>query len=261
MIARLRVIAILACVLPVTLVLAPLQWASVMWYPALAKKIPMYWHKMVLWLVGARVTVVGEIPTVRPLLIVSNHLSWSDILVMGSVMELCFIAKDEVKSIQGVNMLAWLQRSVFVDRSRRRQSHLQADTIAARLLAGDAMVLFAEGTTGSGHRVFPFKSALFGAAQYALKQSERDEVLVQPVAIAYTHLFGMPLGRYHQTQASWPGTIPLGPHLMNFLRKGAYDIKVSFGDPIPISATSNRRQIATQTFESVNQMFFDAMWR
>ncbi len=66
------------------------------------------------------------------------------------------------------------------------------------------MVLFAEGTTSDGNTVLPFKTALFGAAQAALKASGADEVLVQPVAIAYVGANGMALGRFGRPLAAWP---------------------------------------------------------
>ena len=259
MAAYFRLIVVVVVLLPVTFVLLPVQYLAIIFFPLLSRKIPLYWHKLALLLVGTKVFVRGQMPVEKPLLIVANHLSWSDILVLGSVMELCFIAKDEVKSWPGISVLARLQRTVFVNRGKRSDSGKQVNSVAARLLEGDRMVLFAEGTTCSGHRISPFKSALFGAAQYALKESHLESVTVQPVAIAYTHLFGMPLGRYHQTQASWPGDIPLGPHLINFLKKGAYDVEVVFGEPLMITSKTSRREVARITQNRVSAMFQKAM--
>lgn len=259
MAATFRVLIVIVVLLPVTIVLMPVQYLAILFFPSVSRKIPVFWHKLTLFLVGTKVFVRGKIPSDKPLLIVANHLSWSDILVLGSSMELCFIAKDEVKSWPGISTLARLQRTVFVNRGRRSDSANQVNSIATRLKEGDVMVLFAEGTTSSGHRVMQFKSALFGAAQYALKESHLETVIVQPVAIAYTHLFGMPLGRFHQTQAAWPGDIPLGPHLINFLRKGAYDVEVVFGEPLVITSETSRREIAQNTEAQVKKMFQKAM--
>lgn len=259
MAAYFRLFVVIIVLLPVTFVLMPVQYLAILFFPLVSRKIPLYWHRLALLLVGTKVYVRGQLPVEKPLLIVANHLSWSDVLVLGSVMELCFIAKDEVKSWPGINVLARLQRTVFVNRGKRSDSGNQVNSVAARLLEGDRMVLFAEGTTSSGHRITPFKSALFGAAQYALKESHLETVTVQPVAIAYTHMFGMPLGRYHQTQASWPGDIPLGPHLINFLKKGAYDVEVVFGEPLVIDSKTSRRDIARITEKRVSMMFQKAM--
>jgi 1-acyl-sn-glycerol-3-phosphate acyltransferase len=201
---------------------------------------------LVLKLIGVRVHVHGGFAKHRPLMLVSNHVSWSDIVVMGSIDELCFIAKNEVKTWPGINYLSRLQRTVFVDRERKRDAGVQADTIAARLLQGDSMVLFAEGTTGNGNSLLGFKSALFGAPQMALAQSGLDQIFIQPVAIAYNTLHGMPLGRYHQTYASWPGDIELLPHLINFVKQGAFDVDVCFGEPLTFHANTKRKEMAQQ---------------
>lgn len=259
MVSRLRLIFILAVLIPVTLVLAPVQIAAMRLHRPLARRIPVLWHRLALALVGVRVNIRGVVPAARPVLIVANHISWSDILVLGSVMELCFIAKSEVKSWPVFNLLAWMQRSVFIERHLKRQSKAQADTISARLLEGDAMVLFAEGTTGDGTLLGPFKSTLFAAIHAALDTADISHVTVQPVAIAYTRLHGMPLGRLHQARAAWPGDVQLLPHLISFLMAGAYDVEVIFTPPRDFSATTSRKVIARECREQIRAAFSDAM--
>lgn len=259
MIAWARLIVILPAIAVLTLALAPLQLWGMRYDRRLARRIPVLWHRMALRLVGVRVHVRGPVPARRPLLIVANHLSWSDILVLGSVTELCFIAKSEVRSWPVFNLLAILQRTVFIDREQRRRSQVQAGTIAARLLEGDAMVLFAEGTTGDGVRLAPFKSALFGSVHEALKAALHSHVTVQPVAIAYTRLHGLPLGRLHQARAAWPGDVALLPHFLSFLRAGAWDVDVVFCEPGDFSAQVSRKEIARLSHERVRAAFADAM--
>ena len=259
MIAGLRLTFSAFIVILMTAILAPVQIAASAFGNPLARKLPLFWHRVALRLIGLRVHVRGEIPRERPLLIVANHVSWSDIMVLGSVMELCFIAKSEVRRWPGINLLAWLQRTVFIDRERRSDTRNQTETIAARLIEGDAMVLFAEGTTSDGHLVLPFKSALFGAVHAALAQAGLDSVKVQPVAIAYTRLHGLPLGRLHQSRAAWPGDIALGPHLLAFLLAGAYDVDVVFGKAERFSADVGRKQIAARMHREIRQDFAEAM--
>lgn len=255
MAAVIRLILIVTIVLAATLVLAPVQIVLMHAAPNLSRKIPLFWHRMVLGLLGVRVHVHGTMEKRRPLMIAANHISWSDIMVLGSIGELCFIAKNEVKAWPGINWLARMQRTVFVNRQRRRDAGVQADTIASRLLQGDAMVLFAEGTTGNGNRLLPFKSALFAAPQIALEQSGIDHVAVQPVAIAYNTLHGMPLGRYHQAIAAWPGDIALTPHLKRFVLEGAFDVDVAFGECIDITPQTKRKELATACQNEVRKHF------
>jgi len=236
-------------------VLIPIQLLLMKFARRWSRKVPVFWHRMILFMIGVRVHTHGTFDTSRPLMIVSNHVSWADILVLGSVGELCFVAKDEVGKMPGINILARLQRSVFVKRERKREVGIQSDTIAARLLTGDVMVLFPEGTTGNGNRLLPFKSALFNAPITALDQVEADEILIQPVAIAYNGLHGLPLGRYHQTLAAWPGDLELRPHLGNFFIQGAFDVDVSFGECVKINSHTNRKEIAALSFAAVRSQF------
>lgn len=215
----------------------------------------MYWHRFILKLIGVRVHVHGKISQTRPLMLVANHISWSDILILGSITPLCFIAKDEVKKWPGINFLSRLQRTVFINRNRRSDVANQADSIAARLVDGDVMVLFAEGTTGDGNKMMPYKSALFGAPQSALSNDSIKEIAIQPIALAYNNLHGMPLGRFHQTIASWPGDVPLVSHFIKFVKMGAFDVDVSFGKEHIFDENTKRKVIANEVFEQTRLMF------
>ena len=257
--SQLRLAISILLVFALTLFLLPIQFIAKTLKLDLARKIPTWWHKTLLALLGVRVKVHGSFSAAHPLLLVCNHVSWADILVMGSVKELCFVAKAEIRSWPVINWFARLQGSVFVDRQSSRDAGNQADTIASRLLSGDVMVLFAEGTTGDGNKVLPFKSSLLGAAQYAIRQSHIDQVMVQPVAIAYSRLHGLPLGRRYQSEASWPGDIKLVPHLKNFLLKSAFDVDVVLGEPLEFTAQSNRKAITDAASAQVTIMFGKAM--
>jgi len=261
MIANIRVALVFLLVFLLTLVLLPFQYMSVALDLKLARKIPVLWHRTAVWLIGLKLNITGELTTDRPLLIVSNHISWADILILGSIAELSFIAKHEVEELPGANLLARMQRTIFVVRNNKRDAGKQAREITERMLAGDAMVLFAEGTTADGHRILDFKSSLFGAAQYAVKEGGIDHVFVQPVSISYVKLHGMPLGRYGRTQSSWDGDRELGPHVVSFLRFGAWDVAIGIGDPIRIDHTIRRRDLAAQTRNTIRQMHLQAVHR
>jgi 1-acyl-sn-glycerol-3-phosphate acyltransferase len=152
-----------------------------------------------------------------------------------------------------------MQNTVFIERGKRAKAAAQAGSIADRLANGEALVLFAEGTTGSGHRILPFKSALFGAVDGALARSGLGSIDIQPVAISYLRLHGLPLGRYHQARAAWPGDLALAPHLKSVLADAACDVRVSFSEPIRVRANGNRKDIAERVRARVRQEFAAAM--
>ncbi|WP_156386826.1 lysophospholipid acyltransferase family protein [Aureimonas sp. Leaf454] len=257
--AWLRIAALLVVLAGASAVVAPVQVLAIRFGWPLGRRLPLLWHRIVCRLVGLRIVVKGRPCTDRPLLLVANHQSWADILALGAVTELSFIAKAEVRSWPIFGWLARLQRTVFVAREERGRTAEQADAIADRLSAGDAMVLFAEGTTSDGNGILPFKTALFGAAQAALRRSQADSVAVQPVAVAYTKVHGLPLGRYFRPLAAWPGDVALGPHLLAFLKEGAIDVEVSFGEPLSFTRTSDRKALGRRTEAAVRNLLAESL--
>src|SRR5256714_15267935 len=151
----------------------------------------------------------------RPVLFPANPVSYLDITIFSSLIAGSFVAKREVAGWPLFGWLAKLQRSVFIDRQVRSTAD-QRDSIAGRLAAGDALILFPEGTSGDGNRVLPFKSALFSVAD----QPATGPVTVQPVSIAYTRLNSMPIGRRYRPLFAWYGAMPMAPHLWRGLWGG-----------------------------------------
>ena len=258
MIGRLRLVTVIAILLPVTVFLLPVQMLAVYFDVNLARSLPVFWHRLVAGLIGLRVKTRGKIESDRPLMLVSNHLSWMDIVAFSSVAPVCFIAKREVAQIPFAGMLARLQRSVFVTREDRRGSARQVEEIASRLQQGDVMVLFAEGTTGMGDYVLPFKSSLFGATQTAARDG--NLIKVQPVSIAYTHTQGTMNSRRERVRATWPGTIELLPHTALMIKQGATDAEISFGKAIEVTEESKRKHVAAMTHETVFQMYHQSLF-
>lgn len=217
------------------------------------------WHRMMLRGLGIKLRVTGAISGERPLMLVSNHISFTDIMVLGAVADVTFIAKSELAGWPLLGYLSKLQRTIFIERQRKGKSAKQASEIAERMASGSAMVLFAEGSTGDGNFLLPFKSTLFGAANLALAAASADSVAIQPAAIAYTRLHGLPMGRTHRPAASWIGDADLVPHLLALLRRGAMDAELHFGESIEFDTTSNRKTVTRQMEQRVRAMAADAL--
>lgn len=244
MIARLRIamaLALVALVTPCVVLLQIIAMKTGWWSETV---MPRLWHATVVKALGLRISVTGQMSDMRPLLIASNHVSWTDIMVIGSRFPVRFIAKSDLAGWPIMGYLSTLQRTVFVERERRRKSGEQASEIATLLAEGHAMILFPEGTTSDGNFIMPFKSSLFGAAQMAIDEAGVDRVFVQPLTIAYTRLHGVAMGRRHRTMSSWTGAQDLGPHLFRLLRDGAVDVELTFGEPVEFNARTKRKEIA-----------------
>jgi lyso-ornithine lipid O-acyltransferase len=220
---------VFALILPPHLVALRFGWRSVRW-------APLVFHRAFLWLFGVRVVERGTPPQAGvATLVLSNHVSWLDIPVIGSLHPISFIAKAEVRGWPVIGLFARLQRSVFVDRQRRRATAEVNRLVAHRLRRGDVIVLFAEGTTGDGNRVLPFRSSLVGAAQAALADASLERLRLQPLAITYTRRNGLPVTRRERPAIAWYGDMDLVPHLALFVREGPLDAVVTWGEPIPFA--------------------------
>ena len=215
-------------------------------------KVAQLWQIFVSFLIGIRVTITGAPAEERPLLLLANHTSWLDIPVLAGVAPLSFIAKSEVATWPLVGFLARTQRTVFVDRRNRQATGAHADEVAGRLSKGDIIVLFAEGTSSDGNKVLPFRSALVGAAQRAI--ADGGAATVQPVAIAYRKMLGLPLGRQHRPRVAWYGGTDLMPHLRRVLSEGGIDVHVVFGPPRRLAAGDDRKAVTREAGELVRRL-------
>lgn len=260
----LRIFYLVVVVSLVTVVLLPAQLICLSLDLPLRRRLPRVWHRVACHALGIKVHVHGSIETTKPLLLVVNHVSWKDIMILGSVADVAFIAKTEVRNWPVFGLLARLQKTIFVAREEKRKAGAQVNEIAERLAGGEIIVLFPEGTTSDGNRLLPVKSSLFGAASSAAEQVPGGMVHVQPVAIAYTGIQGMAMGRYHRSVAAWPGTIELLPSLMGLLKAGAIDVDVSFGETIPFHRGDNRKALSVSATAALRDMLIFALrggWR
>src|SRR5271165_5520634 len=233
-------LARLALYLAWTASLMPAQVVGLALRRQWTRTLPVFYHRWCCRILGFRIRVIGTPTSQRPVLYAANHISYTDITVLGSVIPGSFIAKSEVALWPFFGWLAKLQRSVFVDRQVRSMV-TQRDAIGQRLAAGDALILFPEGTSGDGNRVLPFKSALFGAAQ---PDGGVPPVVVQPVSLAYTRLDGMPIGRLFRPFFAWYGAVDLAPHLLTMIGLGTVEVVVEFHPPTSLADCGSRKALA-----------------
>ncbi len=240
-----RAARILLGFLLLTVPLMPLQVLFLRVSRSAARAFPHHYHKLVCRLIGVRLHVTGAVVRDRPVLIVANHTSWLDIPVLSAVAPVSFVAKKEVGGWPFVATLARLQRTVFVDRTRRSQAAEAAGVMLERLAGGDALVLFAEGTSTDGNRVLPFKTSLFAAVRPPLHaQQPPPGTVVQTLALVYTRVHGVPLGRAQRPRVGWYGDMELGGHLWKLLAWGPLDAEIHIGPPVRIDEFADRKALA-----------------
>ena len=247
---RIRAAVIVAAFLAFTFVCMPVQWLLLKLGLSAARGFPHWYHRRVAAIFGIHIKTVGAPVTGEGVLLVANHTSWADIVIFSAVAPISFVAKAEVAKWPFFGTLARLQRTVFVERQRRSATGDVRDTIRERLLAGDALVLFPEGTSHDGNTVLPFKSALLGAAEAHLANGHY--VKVQPVSVAFTGLHGMPMGREYRPLFAWYGDMEMMPHLWEALLAGPLDVVVQFHEPFSLDMM-DRKALAARAEDIVRR--------
>ena len=205
----------------------------------------VWYYRRLARILGLRVIVRGALAPDRPRLLVSNHVSYYDIVTLGAVVAGEFIAKAEVARWPFFGPIAKATRVVFIDRKRSATMNAR-DQIQERLEAGATLVMFPEATSGDGNCMKPFKSALFTVAERHVKGPDGRErpVAIQPVSIAYTRLNGLPLGVGWRPFVAWYGDMELMPHLWRLVQLGSITAEVTFHPAVPASQFADRKSLA-----------------
>lgn len=233
-----------------TVVCIPVQAACI----ALGGRPPVvvarWYHATLCRIGGIRVRVIGEAAKPspgRPVLFLSNHQSWADILVLGGRIEACFVSKAEVGSWPLIRTVARLGRTLYVSR-RRGATGREKDEIIARLAAGDSLMLFPEGTTSDGARVLPFRSALVGAVE-----GNGTRPIVQPVSIVFDRLDGLPVTRPHRPHFAWYGDMEIASHAWTLLGRRSSRATILLHTPLDPAAFPSRKAVAEAAWRAVDQ--------
>lgn len=136
------------------------------------------WAAHMLTLIGIDLKVTGAPPAQGPVLLVANHISWLDILVMHAARHCRFVSKSDVKHWPLIGRLATGAGTLYIERESRRDAMRVVHHMAERLREGDILAVFPEGTTSDGVTLLPFHANLLQAAISA-------DAPVQPVALKF----------------------------------------------------------------------------
>lgn len=194
-----------------------------------------WWYQRLLDIVHVEIQTTGPMPQ-APALLVSNHISWLDIVVLGALTPTSFLSKFEVRQWPVIGWLATRCGTLFIRRGAGHAGDISIQ-IATRLRSNGLLTLFPEGTTTDGSDVRPFFSRLFAAAI-------DTHTRVVPVSLRY-HIDGKPdlVAPYIDDQS-------LGQNLRGILGRPRTQVRVAFG-PALATQDLSRRQIATLTRQTI----------
>jgi len=196
------------------------------------------WAERMLLLLGIRLVVQGTPPAQGPVLLVSNHVSWLDILAFHAARHVRFVAKSGVRHWPLIGTLATGGGTLYIERERKRDALRVVHEVAAALKSHDAVAVFPEGTTGSGHAVLPFHANLLQAAI-------TTATTIQPIVLRYSEP-GMPVS----VAAQYIDDTTLVESVMKVCRARGVVVDVRFLAPEP-AGELDRRALAERLHERV----------
>jgi 1-acyl-sn-glycerol-3-phosphate acyltransferase len=136
------------------------------------------WSLQMLALLNVRLEVKGDPPAGGPVLLVANHISWLDILVMHAARYCRFVSKADVRQWPVIGTLATGGGTIYIERESRRDAMRVVHAMADSLRRGEVVAVFPEGTTGDGIELLPFHANMIQAAIAA-------DAPAQPVALSF----------------------------------------------------------------------------
>jgi 1-acyl-sn-glycerol-3-phosphate acyltransferase len=188
--------------------------------------------------------MVGDVemngPTPRAGLLVSNHLSYVDILLLASIVPAVFVSKSEVRNWPVFGWFSRLAGTIFVDRTRRTHVAQISAEIDAHLEAGHVVILFPEGTSSNGRDVLPFRSSLL------------EPVSDAPHALFAAHIAYFLRGGSVENDVCYWGDMTLLPHLIKLLSQSRIQARVRFSQ-VAVPA-ADRKELARQLHAEVRRL-------
>lgn len=182
-------------------------------------------------ILGVQVHVHDAPVRVRPLMLVSNHVSWLDIFALNSAIPMRFVAKSEIRRWPFIGWLSAKTGTLFIERARRSDTARINRLIAEAMLEGDVVAVFPEGTTTNGTHILRFHSSLLQPALIA-------DAVVQPVALRFTHGDGSLCA-----EAAFDGDKTLWQSLLQILALPKIDAQLHFL-PLLSGNVPHRRALA-----------------
>jgi 1-acyl-sn-glycerol-3-phosphate acyltransferase len=200
------------------------------------------WARSIAWIIGMRIDVQGEAPQ-PPFFLVSNHLSYIDIIAYAAVLDCVFISRHDIVDWPGMGRLAQSIGTIFIDRQHFHDIPRVVALIDRTLAEGYGVILFPEGTSTKGDTVLPFKPSLLEPAARA----------GYPVSFSSISYHTRPGEAPAHMAVCWWGDMTFTPHLLELLKLSRFEALITFGSHA-IQA-DDRKLLAKSLWHAVNEQF------
>ena len=237
----LRLVFILIFLLLIIAISIPVQVICNMIGFKLKKVYPLYFYQMIKIVTGININFNKTKLNKKNMgvLYIANHVSWFDIICLGTLLNARFIAKKEVSQMGIFGFLAMLSNTFFIDNENKNKIIEYNHLIQKKLKAGENFIIFPEGTTSDGNGIKNFKSSMLECAF-----DNNNEINIQPISICYSKLNNIPMGIYLRRNIAWVGDISMVDAMGNFLCSGKITVDIIFHQLVNIREFDNRKELA-----------------
>ncbi len=244
-----RLFSILLCLSVFIALTIPIQFFLNIFKLRLKNIYPLFFYKVIKNIAGINIDAEGFEKINKNgtgTLYIANHVSWFDILCLGSILNARFIAKKEVASMGIFGFLAKLSNTFFIDNSNKNKIYQYNNFIREKLINGESLILFPEGTTSDGNSIRKFKSSLFECIN-----SSESLINVQPISICYVRKNNLPMGIYSRRLIAWVGETSMVSSMKEFLSSGSITVNLIFHQKVSMRQFSNRKELSAFCEEQI----------
>jgi 1-acyl-sn-glycerol-3-phosphate acyltransferase len=200
------------------------------------------WAKHLARAVGMRITVAGVRPQ-APFFLVSNHLSYVDIIAFASQLDCVFVSKSEVKDWPVIGLLCRSMDIIFIDRERRADIPRVIGLIEKAWQKRQGVIVFPEGTSSKGETLLPFKASL-------LEPAVKAGLPVAYASITYRTPKDEPPA---YLSVCWWGDMTFMPHVLDLFRLSKFEAQIVFGSQTFLEA--DRKVLAQKLRDAIEEQF------
>ena len=236
-----RALFILIFLILIIVISIPIQILSNIIGFKLKKLYPILFYQMIKIITGININfdTTKHNKKNKGVLYISNHVSWFDIICLGTILNARFIAKKEVSKMGIFGFLAKLSNTFFIDNENKNKIIEYNHLIQKKLQDGENFIIFPEGTTSDGNGIKQFKSSMLECAF-----DKKNQINIQPISICYSKLNNIPMGIYLRRNIAWVGDTSMVGAMANFLRSGRITVDIVFHKLMRIENFENRKELA-----------------
>ncbi len=194
-------------------------------------------NRVLVRIINIKIKVKGVMPAPmvnkRGLFLVSNHLSYTDGFILGSLFPLIYIGKSELKSWPLIGLMSDFSGTLFVDRKSKNHIHDYISVLSETLLGGVNVLFFPEGTSSDGTALLPFKAPFFDAPLIS-------DAPIIAVSLSYKSVDGEKIDSANKDLVYWYADMTFFGHFFKLLSCFGFEVEVNIHPAVSIKPSEDR---------------------